>query len=233
MTADVSPRPLSGEAERGAVVPLVLFAVAVAAELVAVAADWTALQWIAKPLLAPLLIWHVLRRGRADAVVAALCFATAGDIALLIPGETAFLIGMLFFLGTQLSLITAFLRRPRPTTPSQPTRPGSGRVYPSGRGRIGLSTGVYVLLWAVANALLWSQLGPLRLPVLLYSLALTAMAATATRVSRRVAAGGALFLVSDLLIGLGAAGLRAPAHDILVMATYAAALFLIATGRTE
>jgi hypothetical protein len=56
------------------------------------------------------------------------------------------------------------------------------------------------------------------------------MAAAATGVNRRVAAGGGLFLVSDLAIGLGAAGIRAPAHDVLVMATYAAAPYLIATG---
>jgi uncharacterized membrane protein YhhN len=85
-------------------------------------------------------------------------------------------------------------------------------------------------VWLVANTLLWGQLGALRGPVLVYSLALTAMAATAAGVSRRVAAGGALFLISDLLIGLGAAAVHAPAHDVLVMATYSAALVLIATG---
>ncbi|MBG0564979.1 lysoplasmalogenase [Actinoplanes aureus] len=189
--------------------PLRLFAAAATVEIVAVAADWTAVQWVAKPLLAPLLIWHLLRHRRPDPVVVGLAFATAGDIALLVPGEPAFLTGMLFFLGAQVSFIVAFVRRGRP--------------------RWWVFAG-YGLLWAVANAALWERLGALRVPVLLYSLALTSMAAAAAGVSRRVAAGGALFLISDLLIGLGAAGMRPPAHGVLVMTTYAAALFLIATG---
>ncbi|GLW31757.1 lysoplasmalogenase [Actinoplanes regularis] len=186
-----------------------LFVTVAIAEIIAVAADWTVLQWITKPLLAPLLIVYLLRRRRPDLVMVALGFATAGDIALLIPGQGAFLAGMLCFLGAQVCFIVAFLRRARP-------------VWPAVAG--------YGLIWVLANVLLWDRLGALRVPVLLYSLALIAMAAAAAGVSRRVAVGGALFVVSDLLIGMGAAGLRAPAHGVLVMTTYAAALVLIVTG---
>ncbi len=184
--------------------PLGLFLVAAAAELVAVAADWPALQWVAKPLLAPLLIWYLRR---PDLVAAGLGFAFAGDVALLVNGRAAFLTGMGFFLGAQICFIVAFLRRGRP--------------------RLWAFAG-FGALWATANALLWGPLGALRLPVLCYSFALCVMAAAATGVSRWVAAGGVLFLISDLLIGLGVSGLRLPAHDVLVMATYSAALFLIA-----
>jgi uncharacterized membrane protein YhhN len=183
-----------------------LFLAVAVVEVVAVAADWTAVQWMTKPLLGPLLIVYMLTRGRRDLVTVALGSATAGDIALLVPGQIAFLVGMGFFLGAQLCLIAAF----RPLTAKY--------VAP------------YGLLWVLANLLLWSRLGALAVPVLIYSLALTMMAAAAAGVSRRVAAGGLFFLVSDLLIGLGAAGLRPPAHDVLVMTTYAAALFLITTG---
>ena len=189
--------------------PLRLFLAAATVEIVAVAADWTAVQCIAKPLLAPLLIAHLLRHGRRDLVVVAFGFATLGDVALLVPGEAAFLAGMGFFLCTQVCLIVAFLRHARP----------SWRAWAG-----------YGTLWVVANVVLGERLGALRVPVLVYSLTLTAMAAAGTGVSRRVAAGGALFLVSDLLIGIGAAGMHAPAHDVLVMTTYAAALSLIATG---
>ncbi|WP_433790883.1 lysoplasmalogenase [Actinoplanes sp. CA-252034] len=183
-----------------------MFLAVAAAEIAAVAADWTVLQWLTKPLLGPLLIAYLLQRGRRDAVTVALGFATAGDIALLVPGQAAFLTGMGFFLGAQLCLVTAFrpLRRPFVI--------------------------VYGLLWALANVLLWERLGALAVPVLIYSLALTMMAAAAAGISRRVALGGLLFLVSDLLIGLGAAGLRPPAHGVAVMTTYAAALYLITTG---
>ncbi|WP_341715767.1 lysoplasmalogenase [Micromonospora sp. FIMYZ51] len=186
------------------------FAVVAAVELVAVATDLLAVQWIAKPLLAPLLLawlWRVRAAGVPIAV--GLVFATAGDVALLVPSDTVFLVGMGCFLGTQIAFITAFVghRRARPAA----------------------VTG-YLALWAVANVMLWPRLGELRLPVLGYSLALCLMAAAATAVGWRVALGGALFLFSDLLIGLGAGGTRMPGHDVLVMTTYSAALFMISTG---
>ncbi|WP_241825093.1 lysoplasmalogenase [Micromonospora sp. CB01531] len=187
-----------------------LFGAVAAVELVGVALDSTATQWLAKPLLAPLLLaylWSVRRR--IDGVAVGLVFATAGDVALLLEGQPAFLAGMGCFLVTQLAFLTSFVRHRRPPAPAV----------------LG-----YVAVWAVANALLWGALGPLRLPVLGYSLALSLMAAAATGVSRRVAVGGALFLGSDLLIGLEAAGVHLAGHGLLVMASYIAALLLITTA---
>ncbi|MET8907941.1 lysoplasmalogenase [Micromonospora sp. NPDC004551] len=189
---------------------LALFGAVALVELVGVALDSTPTQWLAKPLLAPLLLAYLWdRRRRVDPVAVGLVAATAGDVALLVPGDTAFLAGMGCFLVTQVAFLTAFLRHRRP-----PVAAVAG----------------YLVAWAGANALLWGALGPLRLPVLGYSLALSMMAAAATGVSRRTAAGGALFLVSDLLIGVGAAGVDFPGRDLLVMTTYAAALLLIITG---
>ncbi|MFC8846852.1 MULTISPECIES: lysoplasmalogenase family protein [unclassified Micromonospora] len=205
------------------------FGLVVAVELVGVALDDIVLQWLAKPLLAPLLLLWLLCPGhrrpagrqpvdgrqrpdgrrRFDAVALGLVFATAGDVALLLPGEPAFLIGMGFFLGTQVSLIVAFTRHRRP-----PVAAVAG----------------YLALWALANAALWGSLGPLRLPVLGYSLALCLMAAAAAGVSARAAVGGALFLGSDLLIGVDAAGTALPGHGLLVMGTYIAALLLLTTA---
>lgn len=186
------------------------FGVVAAVELLGVALDLAVLQWLAKPLLAPLLLvylWGVRRQ--FDGVAVGLVFATAGDIALLVPGQVAFLAGMAFFLGAQLSFLSAFVRHRRP--------------------RVTALLG-YAVVWAAANALLWSRLGPLRLPILAYSLALCAMAAAATAVGWRTAVGAALFLFSDLVIGLGAADTTLPGHHVVVMTTYIAALLLITTG---
>ncbi|MDG6102219.1 lysoplasmalogenase [Dactylosporangium aurantiacum] len=188
--------------------PLWLFACA-AAELTGVALSWEPLQWVAKPLLAPLLLWYLLSTAGRSALGWGLVFACAGDVALLVPGTAAFLIGMACFLGTQVCFLVAFLRR-------------APLHRPAAAG--------YAVLWAALNALLWPSLGALRVPILVYSLALSAMAAAAYAVSRRVAVGAALFLLSDLLIGLGAADLDFPGRDLVVMATYIAALFLITTG---
>ena len=187
-----------------------LFGTVVAVELVGVALDAPALQWAAKPLLAPLLLVRLLAvRRRWDLVATGLVCATAGDVALLLPGDTAFLAGMGCFLGTQVCFLTAFLRHRR----------APAAVFAG-----------YLALWAGANALLWGRLGDLRLPVLGYSLALSLMAAAAAGVSRLAAAGGALFLASDLLIGVGAAGAQFPGRGLLVMVTYIAALFLLTTA---
>ncbi|WP_327008889.1 lysoplasmalogenase [Dactylosporangium sp. NBC_01737] len=186
-----------------------LFAGAALVELTGVALAWHPLQWIAKPLLAPLLLWYLVRKAGMSLIGWGLVFAFAGDVALLVPGLVPFLLGMACFLGTQVCFLLAFLRR-------APLHPAAAAAY-----------GV---LWAVLNILLWPSLGALRVPILVYSLALSAMAAAAAAVSRTVATGAALFLLSDLLIGLGAADLDFPARDLIVMTTYIAALFLITTG---
>jgi uncharacterized membrane protein YhhN len=180
-----------------------------AADLVASQANLNVLRWIGKPVLAPSMIAYLLRAGRRDLVTVSLVFAWAADLAMLGPGKAALLAGMALFLATQMCLLSAFLRRSRPRWP----------VYVAGG-----------VLWLAANALLWGRVDDLRLPILVYSLALTAMAAAATDHGPRVATGGLLFFVSDLLIGLRLAGLAAPALDLLVMATYVAALTLITMG---
>jgi uncharacterized membrane protein YhhN len=66
--------------------------------------------------------------------------------------------------------------------------------------------------------------------VAVYSAVLLAMSLVALDTgSPRAAAGGALFLVSDCLLALEKfGGLQLPAHEGLVMATYASAQALLA-----
>jgi uncharacterized membrane protein YhhN len=177
--------------------------------------DW--LVWISKPLLMPLLVVWVLavRRSTAPrALVTGLVLAWLGDLALMPDGTLAFLVGIAFFLGMQVAYGIGFLGL------------GAAAVL---RRRWWLPAGA-ALLWALLNLVLGPSLGDLRLPLLVYSAALVAMAALACGVSAQVGAGGVLFLVSDLMIGLDAADLDVPAHDLLVMATYLAAQLLITTG---
>jgi uncharacterized membrane protein YhhN len=189
--------------------PLKLFAAAAAVDVAAAASGLSGLHWIARPLLAPLLIWHLARaRGtnRPDAVVYALVFAAAGDVALLIPHTAGLLAGMLFFLVALVSLTLGFLNRAKP---------------------LPAPSAFFALLSVSANALFGEQLGALRVPVLFYSLALAAMAAAAAGVTPMIAAGGALFLVSDVLFGATVAGVQVTAA---AAATHAAALALIVIG---
>jgi uncharacterized membrane protein YhhN len=88
----------------------------------------------------------------------------------------------------------------------------------------------YLVVWAGLNAYLWRRSGSDRIPVLVYSTALTTMAlAAADSGDPATTAGGALFLASDALIALDRFGdVHLPGHDGWVMGTYTAAQALLA-----
>jgi len=89
---------------------------------------------------------------------------------------------------------------------------------------------VYAAIWLAVNVGLGPQFGDLRIPVLVYSLAICIMAALASGVSTRVGIGAALFLVSDLFLAFGQAGIDFAGRSAIIMPTYLAAQYLIATG---
>ena len=63
--------------------------------------------------------------------------------------------------------------------------------------------------------------GALLVPVVVYGVALTAMAVLATGMGRAAGVGGAVFMLSDSLIALRAfADVDLPAHSFWVMLTY-------------
>lgn len=203
---------------------LVAFGALAAADLYATATAPRGRSRAAKPLLMPALAAHALRgRGTQPLpkpLVAGLACATAGDTALLWDrNEKAFLTGMAAFLGTQLSY-----------TAGMTTQLGAAKGL-----RAKPKRAVAVLAgWAAVNAVLAPTLERrLRLPVAGYSLALAAMGAAALGVGGKVAVGAASFLLSDLLIGLQAAGREFPSQEVLVMAGYLAGQYLITTGWLE
>ena len=193
---------------------LLAFLVIAAIDLIGESVGTYALAVAAKVLLIPALILWVLAAQRSAAprlLVAGLVLAWLGDIALMLPGDTAFMVGLALFLGFARLGAWAVLR-------SQP-----------GIAVVGL------VLWVGLNLALGPSLGDLRIPLLVYSLALTTMAVLACAVSvrvgsARVGVGGVVFLISDLLIGMGAANIDLPAHDVLVMSTYAIGQLLFTTG---
>jgi uncharacterized membrane protein YhhN len=166
-----------------------------------------------KPLLMPL-----LAVGRDRPTTRALALSGLGDVALLGRSDAAFTAGLGSFLAAQLAWVGALRGRP-----------GGGAV--AARPRLALP---YLAVWAALNAVLWPRAGADRLPVAVYSAVLTAMAVAARDTDDlRAAAGGGLFLASDALIALDRfGGVRLPAHEALVMATYTTAQALLAAGGT-
>jgi len=167
-------------------------------------------RWLTKPFLMP-----VLMAGRDRPAQRALALGAAGDVALLGPGETAFTAGLVSFLAGHLAWIAALRQRP-----------GGGYL----RARPALAV-PHVAAFGAMNAYLWKRTGQNRIPVLVYSAALLAMSLTALDSgSPRTAAGGALFLASDMLLALEKfGGLKLPVHEGLVMATYTTGQALLAS----
>jgi len=192
-----------------------VFVALAAADTVLAATGRDRPRWLTKPLLMPALI-----PGRDRRTQSALALGGVGDVALLAGGEAAFTAGLASFLAGHLMWISALRRRPGN---------GPGRV----RSRPALAA-PYVAAFGAVNAYLWPRTGRDRIPVIAYSTALLAMSLTALdRGSPAAAAGGALFLVSDSLLALEKfGGVRLPAHEGLVMATYSSAQALLATPGT-
>lgn len=194
---------------------LPLFAVVSAANLFAVAADVTWLEWATKPLLMPLLAAYVLRRRGPKIAVAALLLSAGGDVALQFDaGIGVFILGMVFFAAAHVCYVTYFVRH--------------GAV--AALKEKWWLPAAYLVFWLVLIVEVWGGLGALRVPVAAYSLLLITTGMTSATYDRWAGVGGALFVVSDAIIGLRLADLAPPADGVWVMTTYIVAQLLLATA---
>ncbi len=212
---------------------LIAYMLVGAANVLGNAAELPTLTNLTKPLLVPLLLAWLLvtRRGKLTNALrwlaVGLVFAWLGDLLLMFDGDLAFMAGIGAFLLMQICYITAFTRIPGP---------GFVRAWK-------LTLLPYVAIWIVVNVLVSAGVGSLRIPVLIYSAVLVAMAVAALdlvlRVPRspgwRVAWGALFFLVSDGLIALTEFGplSTTPTLSAVIMATYISAQLMIVTGLTE
>jgi uncharacterized membrane protein YhhN len=186
----------------------VLYSLLAVADAALAATGRSSLRRVTKPLLMPTLL-----RGKPKPTQRALALGGLGDIALLGKGNAAFTAGLGSFLAGHVAWVAAL-------------RPKSTRVL----ARTPAAAVPYVAAWAGLNAYLWPKTGKDRIPVLVYSTALlaTALAALDTG-DKTVAAGGALFLLSDALLALEKFGdVHLPVHEGVVMATYTTGQALLA-----
>jgi len=213
---------------------LVTFAAVAVVNVLATAVDNSLAHDLTTALIVPLLAAWMFTESRRPLppplrlLTFGLVFAWCGDLALLGSGDVRFILGIALFLVMQVCYIGAFRRVPGP---------GLVRAWP-------LALVPYVLLWcALATAMVLTS-GAAALPGLVYGVVLVTMAVSALDLVIRVkpqrngwhvAIGAALFMISDALIALTAfAGVSSsPALSAAVMATYAAAQYLIVTGFTR
>jgi uncharacterized membrane protein YhhN len=181
------------------------------------------LEYFCKPLATVLILAIAFSQWRADKgsysfwITVGLFFSFLGDIALLWPA-LYFLPGLAAFLVTHLSYLIAFTREAK-----FPARPS-----------------IWVLYLAIAAAMLvflFPNLpSSLKIPVVLYSLLLAAMAAQAmgrylalkTSPARLAATGAILFMLSDVLLAFDHFHSAIPFAPLLVLTPYYLAQWLIA-----
>lgn len=179
-------------------------------------------HWIAKPAATLLCAAMALSLPATEAgyrrwVVIGLLLSTVGDVFLMLPGDW-FLHGLIGFLLAHLAYLVAFGQRER----------FMARAVPFIAYAI-VAVGILAWLWPGIPA-------PMRVPVVVYVVALGSMAAQAAaiwwlrrdRTAALAAVGGALFMASDSMIAIGRFGEPFDGQRLLVLATYWAAQWLIA-----
>ncbi len=189
---------------------------------------WRWLHYLTKPTATLLLLVAVLRNigpssgAYGMAIAVGLAFAAAGDFFLMLPGDY-FLAGLVCFLLTHCAYIWALTRDSRFAEDK--------RVF-----------ALFAVIGFVVIAGLWSSLPPgMRVPVVIYALALAAMAAQAISRDRQIAVaaprksaarsaalGGLFFMVSDTLLAYGRFRWNIPYNAVWVLGTYYAAQWLFA-----
>ncbi|MCI0393780.1 MAG: lysoplasmalogenase [Chloroflexi bacterium] len=150
------------------------------------------------------------------AIVASLAFSLAGDIFLMLPADR-FLAGLVSFLLAHLGYIAAFA--------------DPAGFYLSPWGLL-----PFLLYGGFIYRLLWPRLGSMKLPALVYMVAIVVMAWQAlgqwvqTGQSRALLAfvGALLFVASDSVLALNRFRKPIPHAQAIIMSTYFAAQWLIA-----
>ena len=203
---------------RRSAVALSCFGAVAVVSLISEFAVWHGVSWICRLLLMPLLVWlcwaGAARRTRLlTLVMIALGFSWLGDFA----GFTVLLkIG--FFLVAQILYIVAFRPYWRRSLLTRPTL-----------------LVAYVIALVVVIGVAAIAAGPLGPEVAVYGASLALMAVLATGVSRPTGLGGALFLVSDIVLAVEffiAPG-AIPHGAFVNMAIYLPAQLLIALGTLQ
>lgn len=213
-------------------IPLFLFFLAVAGELIAQITGTGWLHLVSKPLIMVFLGLHyilgVSRDDRSWLVILGVVFSFLGDTFLMYDNvhEMYFMLGLGAFLCAHLFYLFAY-------------REHSDRISKSGSqvSRVRLAFPV-VLAGTGLIAILFPVLGDLQIPVIVYALVLMAMVVSAIyRLGRTsftsfclVLFGAFLFMVSDSILAINKFLDTVALGGFWIMLTYISAQFLIISG---
>lgn len=180
--------------------------------------------YLLKPLTTVLIIAAAMLAPEAEAdyqrwICVALALSLCGDIALMFSGDRAFLLGLGSFLLAHILFVVAFA--------------GSGLVAPPLWSWMAVSAGGLFLIWLLPRT------GKLKIPVLIYVLALAGMSLVAAgrfdirggdRSAILAVAGALIFLLSDAALSVRQFHRSYPRAQFLILSSYFLAIGLLAAS---
>lgn len=212
---------------------LVLFIVVAIVDVLSISLNYQQLHFVAKPMLVILLVSYYLysirREDRSNMLLFALGFSWLGDCLLLFEyvGDLFFVFGLLAFLVAHLCFMFTY----------QQHRTDDTTKALLGVQRFRFSFPI-ILAGTGLITVLYSHLGVLQIPVIIYGLALVVMVLQALfRFGRTsllsfamVFFGSTVFMISDSLIAINKFLMPIPMSGVWIMATYILAQYLIVHG---
>lgn len=209
---------------------LVIFLLVLLMHCLSIQVEMTQIRNITKVVLVPLLMIHLLINQSLRVLgylpLIALLFSWIGDILLLGDDPSFFLSGMIAFVMTHVSYSFTFLKIKQVTPKDRPYF-----IFPL----LGL-----LLFSVLVFFYLKDDLGSYLLPVLLYMVFISLMAALAihTRTNVKIQTlslytfipGALLFVLSDALLAVNMFKMQHIVIEVLVMLTYGLAQFFITRG---
>ncbi|RLD22855.1 MAG: lysoplasmalogenase [Bacteroidetes bacterium] len=207
-------------------VTLLIFIIVVATELFSQIFGWSTTHMIVKPILMPSLAAYFFfsveeKNKLAFLVVIALLLSWLGDVMLLIEdlNPMYFMLGLASFLLAHMTYVYIF------TKSSEGFKP---KMFTYATGFLLVMYGVLLLL------LMWTGLGDLMIPVIIYTAVIMTMGVTAlfrkANGASLVLIGAMLFIASDSLLALNKFYQPFESAGFWVILTYILAQFLIVTG---
>ena len=209
---------------------MLLFGLALSADLLFTATHLSALRLISKPLIVLALLAYFLfsTRGLVSSlkawVVGALLFSWLGDVLLLFEtlASLYFILGLSSFLLAQVAY-TVFFNK---------LRQAESISFK------GLLMVIALVYYAILTAFLFPHLGALKGPVLVYGLVISLMLAAAMHLGRfpqkwagvSIVLGAFFFILSDSLLAINKFYTSFAGAGLLVMLTYGMAQFFIVRG---
>ncbi len=202
------------------------------ADIIAATFNYTILQWIAKPLLLPCLVYLFVNETRNAnensnrLMVTGLLFCWLGDILLMFESSNSlyFIFGLASFLLGHIFYILYFTKIPN-----------KSKEIPLQKLLMLLPVVIFVfgLLY-----ILYPSLGELKIPVTLYAMVLGCMLSMALWQFKKIGfniallfiTGAASFVVSDSLLAINKFYQPIPQPGFFIMFTYCLAQYLIVMG---